>query len=122
MTFLVDAVDHFTFLDKTYSQIAGGISFYAKKDLPTLVKNKALATGLLCTNHGTSDTKQTSSDATVNAMIAACLTASSARRGADRRLLLRPRTTLRTTLGRVGAVGVHFGRVRCTSDRNGDGR
>ncbi len=78
MTFLVDAVDHFTVLDKTYSQIAGGISFYAKKELPTLVKNKALATGLLCTNHGTSDTKQTSSDATINAMIAACLTASSA--------------------------------------------
>ena len=31
VTFLVDAVDHFTFLDKGYSQIAGGISFYAKK-------------------------------------------------------------------------------------------
>lgn len=34
VTFLVDAVDHFTFLDKGYSQIAGGISFYAKRDLP----------------------------------------------------------------------------------------
>ena len=50
VTFLVDAVNHFTFLDKTYSLIPGGISFYARKDLPNLVKNKALATGFLCTN------------------------------------------------------------------------
>ena len=73
VTFLVDAVDHFTFLDKGYSQIAGGISFYAKKDLPNLVKDKALATGLLCTNHGSIDTKETSNNAALNAMITACL-------------------------------------------------
>ena len=73
VTFLVDAVDHFTFLDKGYSQMAGGISFYAKKDLPNLVEDNALATGLLCTNHGSNDTKQTSNNANINAMIAACL-------------------------------------------------
>lgn len=74
-TFLVDSAQHFTFLDKSYSPSPPGISFYAKKDLPKLVKNKALATGLLCTNHGSSETKQTSSKATIDAMVAACLTA-----------------------------------------------
>ena len=74
-TFLVDSAHHFTFRDKSYSLNPPGISFYAKKELPKLVKNAALATGLLCTNHGSSETKQTSSKATIDAMVAACLTA-----------------------------------------------
>jgi hypothetical protein len=72
---LVDAVDHFTFVDKIYSQVTGGVSFYANKDLPDLVVNTALARGVLCTNHGTADTKQTANQKTIDAMIAACLSA-----------------------------------------------
>jgi hypothetical protein len=75
VTFVVTAADHFTFVDPLYSRIPNGISFYAKRDLATIVENKALATGLVCTNHGTEDTKQTSNEATISVMIATCLSA-----------------------------------------------